>query len=138
MSVLEKILAWSVNRPSWQRDALRRLLQQDQLTPSDTAELAQICLAAHGVSDDGSPAVAAIPLAKEHIGAAGGAGARVRLTGVRDVQRVNALASGLSYDPGHPPVRRKSVSRSRYPKVQFRLKRYTSGGRTWGSATWSP
>ncbi len=94
MSVLEKILAWSVNRPLWQRDALRRLLQQDQLTPSDIAELTQICLAAHGISDDGSPAVVAIPLAKEHIGAAGGAGARVRLTGVRDVQRVNALASG--------------------------------------------
>lgn len=100
MSVLEKILTWSASRPSWQRDALRRLLQQDELAQNDVAELTQICLAAHGIADDAKPAIAAAPLSRDHIGAGGGIGMRVRLTGVRDVQRVNALAPGrtLSFE----------------------------------------
>lgn len=101
MNVLEKILDWSSSRPTWQRDALRRLLQQDDLAQADITELTQLCLGTHGTSlEEAPPAPAAVPLATQHIGGMGASGVRIRLTGVRDVHRVNALASGRTLSFG--------------------------------------
>ena len=51
MDVLQEILKWSVDRPAWQRDALRRLLANGALTETDIEELAEICKHGHGLSE---------------------------------------------------------------------------------------
>jgi hypothetical protein len=39
-TILESILLWSANRPDWQRDALRRIVQKRKLDETDITELA--------------------------------------------------------------------------------------------------
>ena len=40
---LQQILEWSQSRPNWQRDALRRLVLNENLQESDIEELTIIC-----------------------------------------------------------------------------------------------
>ena len=63
MPVLHDILAWSAARPSWQRDALRRLVLRGDLSAEDLEDLAEICKAAHGLSDLRD----VVPLAGHHL-----------------------------------------------------------------------
>ena len=51
MSVLEEILEWSESRPAWQRDALRRLVLNGELSDDDIRELSEICKSAHGLAE---------------------------------------------------------------------------------------
>ncbi len=74
----------------WQRDALRRLVQTNELAESDLDELVQLCKTPHGLVDAG----AAYPLAKDHLPAPGKRGEAVRLTSIIHDRGVNALADG--------------------------------------------
>lgn len=91
----DQILAWAEKRPSWQRDALRRLFEVGTLTTEDLQELTQICR-----RDVGLKVPDSVPQAK-HLGKgdvssqAPGTGTIV-LTGVGNVENVNALAPKLS------------------------------------------
>ena len=49
-SIFADILKWSEQRPSWQRDALRRLFTSGDLTAPDLDELTEICRAQHGLA----------------------------------------------------------------------------------------
>jgi len=49
VDVLKEILDWSQSRPSWQRDALRRLVAQGELLETDANELAEICKGGFGL-----------------------------------------------------------------------------------------
>ncbi len=40
---LEIILEWSEDRPQWQRDALRRVVQQSSISDQDIEELTELC-----------------------------------------------------------------------------------------------
>ena len=101
MSVLTDIIEWSVGRPMWQRDALRRIITQGKLTEGDVAALTRICLAENGIDDPENPADEPIPLAEQHLPPSGRTADRVRLISLHDVQGVNALAGGqrLSFGP---------------------------------------
>ena len=101
MSVLQDILAWSLNRPGWQRDALRRLVVNGELDDPDIAELTRVCKAPYGLDDPALPAPAPIPLAPEHLGVPGATVPSVRVLGIRDAAHVNALADGqrLGFSP---------------------------------------
>ena len=78
MTLTGDILDWSLTRPSWQRDALRRIAMNSVLTGGDYDELANICL---GTS-------AAEPLSAEHLPAAGSPGSKLALrTDPRPPQR---------------------------------------------------
>ena len=90
MNMYDEVLHWSADRPSWQRDALRRLVQAGELSEPDLAELIQLCKTPHGLADAGS----ACPLAKEHLPAAGKRNEAVKLTSVFHDRGVNALAEG--------------------------------------------
>lgn len=99
-SALEIILDWSQDRPAWQRDALRRIVQAQKLTETDIAELAALCKCgrmATPTESDPTPQ----PLEASHLPANPGAGASVSLTTVKDVSAVNNLAPGqtLSFVP---------------------------------------
>lgn len=89
MKVLQEILVWSTDRPSWQRDALRRLVANDELSDDDIRDLTEICKGDHGLAEK----VDADPLTNEHLPEAqGAAAAPVSLESIFHHQGVNALA----------------------------------------------
>lgn len=99
-TVLEIILDWSQDRPAWQRDALRRVVQAQRLTETDITELAALCKrgrTASPTTSDPKPQ----PLEASHLPANPGAGASVSLAAIKDVSAVNNLAPGqtLSFVP---------------------------------------
>jgi len=93
MPVMTDILNWSVGRPAWQRDALRRIVTQVNLSEQDISELTRMCLSEHNITDEENPAPVPNPLAREHLPLEEGIVERVQLKGLRDIQGVNALAT---------------------------------------------
>ncbi|WP_374383797.1 hypothetical protein [Dongia sp.] len=88
---IDDIVAWSQKLPDWQRDALRRLACNGQLSPDDRAELLAMVKQRAGLL---TPKVPALPVPfdkSHHAGAIGGS--PLALLGVRNVQNVNRLAS---------------------------------------------
>lgn len=49
MSVLKEVLKWSADRPAWQRDALRRLVETGEIVADDIPLLAEICKSSYGL-----------------------------------------------------------------------------------------
>ena len=86
-SALRDILEWSRGKPEWLRDALRRLMAGGELSKQDIDELEVICLGENGE---------ALPLTDEHIVPQRLAGKPVAITGLSDLEGVNALAGGQS------------------------------------------
>ncbi|MCP3054948.1 AAA family ATPase [Aurantimonas marianensis] len=82
---LRDVLAWSIERPAWQRDALRRLVAQGELADGDLAELTALCK---------DKTLAVQPLAEGDINAQQTGAPAVALKSIRGVQNVNALAEG--------------------------------------------
>lgn len=82
---LHDVLAWSGDRPAWQRDALRRLVSQGELADGDLAELTALCK---------DKTLTGQPLAEGDINAQQTGAPAVALKSIRGVQNVNALAGG--------------------------------------------
>ncbi len=95
--VFETILDWSQARPAWQRDALRRIVQQGKLSESDIAELVTLCKQGSGAAKTIEPDF----LAHHHIPTQSGASEPVSLVSITDVVGVNYLAPDqtLSFHP---------------------------------------
>ncbi|MDK2742872.1 MAG: AAA family ATPase [Nitrospira sp. BO4] len=98
MTLLDEIVEWSTDRPSWQRDALRRLLLNGELSEEDVHELTEICKSAHGLAEQQE----ACPLTKEHVPEKIGGAAPVSLVSIFHHRGVNALAEDqtLKFAPG--------------------------------------
>jgi len=99
-TALEIILEWSRDRPAWQRDALRRIVQGRKLTEADFAELSALCKRGRtGKPPEDAPKTE--PLESGHLPANPGAGSSVSLLAIKDVQAVNQLAPDqtLSFAP---------------------------------------
>ena len=62
-NVLQEILTWSADRPTWQRDALRRLVLSGDLSAEDIDDLTTICKGEHGLAEK----AATQPLTKESL-----------------------------------------------------------------------
>ncbi len=92
MSVLREILSWSKSCPPWQRDALRRLLQNRTLSTKDLSELTLICQSAHGLLPGETQAPANHPLSEAHLPPDVQSNQAVVLTTIEAVQHVNAIA----------------------------------------------
>ena|ERR1700730_409156 len=90
-TVLELILEWSADRPTWQRDALRRIVQAQKLTETDLLELVALCKRGHTLKPSPTDPEAKL-LEAAHLPANPGAGASVSLTAIKDVSAVNNLA----------------------------------------------
>ena len=94
MPLLPEIATWARERPLWQQDALRRLVEQPRLTDDDLADLVALCKAEFGIATDG--ALPARPLnADAAVGPSAGARATC-LTRVHSVRHVNALRDDQS------------------------------------------
>lgn len=88
MTVLQEILEWSYDRPIWQRDALRRLLLNGELSDSDIDALTEMCKAGFGLAEQQD----ATPLTKADVPAEAAANAPVSLLSIFHHRGVNALA----------------------------------------------
>ncbi|MDP3654293.1 MAG: AAA family ATPase [Rhodoferax sp.] len=93
-SSLHEILHWSAERPDWQRDALRRILEKRNLTEVDILELDRICRAKHQADVSNSPAVQCAYLVQAHLPPVPGAAESVSLVSVGDLKYVNRLPMG--------------------------------------------
>lgn len=97
VTVLQEILGWSYDRPIWQRDALRRLVLNGELSESDIDALTEICKAGFGLAEQQDAA----PLTKDDVPADTGATAPVSLLSIFHHRGVNALAENqtLKFGP---------------------------------------
>ena len=82
---LREIVSWSLGRPKWQRDALRRLVVSGELSSDDITELTALCKESAKQNE---------PLETKHFGAQTLGAPTVALRNIRDIQNVNALAEG--------------------------------------------
>jgi energy-coupling factor transporter ATP-binding protein EcfA2 len=97
MSLFDNILSWaSAELKDWQRDALRRLVQKQELAPQDIEDLYAMLKSAHGLSDPKNRRP--VPLAKEHLPAQMGGASPVILLALRDLKHVNRIAPGQKLD----------------------------------------
>lgn len=96
MNVLKELLKWSVDRPDWQRDALRRLMLNDELADNDITELTAICKSVHGLEDP----VECVPLTEEHVPINDANGASIALASITHHYGVNALAQDQTLNFG--------------------------------------
>ncbi len=96
-TVLEAVLAWSLARPAWQRDALRRIVAQGKLSAGDIAELIELCKKGRGAQS----ALTAAPLESGHLPVNPGKGGAVTLVSVADVEHANDLAANqtITFEP---------------------------------------
>jgi hypothetical protein len=88
VTVLDELLEWSQDRPTWQRDALRRLVLKGDLSDDDIRALTDICKTAHGLAEQQDIA----PLAREHVPEKMAGSAPVSLVSIFHHRGVNALA----------------------------------------------
>ncbi len=90
-SIHKSILEWSEGRASWQRDALRRLVENSEFDDSDIEALLTMCQSEHDLLEDDEDSPSAAPLTRDHLPAVAAAGQSVGLRSVSDVKHVNAL-----------------------------------------------
>ena len=84
---MRDILGWSKARPAWQRDALRRLVTQGELTDTNIDELTAVC------KDDSLPIES---LSEHHISGHISGAPTISLKKISRVQNVNALVENQS------------------------------------------
>jgi hypothetical protein len=102
-SVLHEIYAWSIGRPAWQGDALRRIITKETLDDADRTELENLCRQTPGaVGADGKPFVA-VPLAQEHLPSGPSAQGSVSIEYLDNLTGVNRLRTGQKVVFGQSP-----------------------------------
>ena len=90
-AALSDILNWSLKRPRWQRDALRRLIVHGVLTDDDFDALYELCLNKEAKFE---------PLSWDHVSHAEDAGVSIVLKCIREPDGINTLAEDQSLDFG--------------------------------------
>jgi ABC-type dipeptide/oligopeptide/nickel transport system ATPase subunit len=99
-SALQEILSWSAGRPNWQRDALRRIVENTNLTQGDVSELERICRAQHHIDTGDAPAIQCVFLTQAHLPSAPGATESVSLVSIGEIKNVNRLPAGQTVPLG--------------------------------------
>ncbi|MBX9607489.1 MAG: AAA family ATPase [Gammaproteobacteria bacterium] len=90
MSILQEILEWTRGLPTWQSDAVARLLAKQTLTADDQDDLFALLKTAHGIPDpkDRRPQ----PLTADEIPAPVKVTTHVELRAIKNLRHVNAIA----------------------------------------------
>lgn len=89
MTILQQIHAWSKNLPAWQQDAIARLYGDRTLSPADLDDLYALAKAEVGIPDPAGRAPNGLDDA--HVAPAPDATREIVLTGLKNVNNVNAL-----------------------------------------------
>jgi energy-coupling factor transporter ATP-binding protein EcfA2 len=120
VTVLDKVLDWSVGlHEMWMRDALRRLVVQQSLAPSDLDEVFELFEYECGLRD-GTPVLTSVPLEARHLPNRTSAGP-VSLAKIGPVSGVNAIVEDgtIELDPSGMNViyGRNASGKSGYSRV---------------------
>ena len=99
-SPLHEILKWSMSRPEWQRDALRRIIEKGGLEITDIEELERISRSKIRNAAIKPVPIAAQPLTAGHLPSAPGASDSVALLSLDNLKNVNRLPDGSSLPIG--------------------------------------
>jgi energy-coupling factor transporter ATP-binding protein EcfA2 len=91
---LHEILKWSIDRPEWQRDALRRIIETGNLDNAALLELEHLSRSKITIDAIKPVSITADPLRAEHLPSAPNVNASVSLISIGDLQNVNRLADG--------------------------------------------
>jgi hypothetical protein len=102
-SPFQTILAWADAWPIWQRDALRRIVINGQLSAIDYDELHVLCKARHGLTPEAGETPVAIPLSIAHIPSGPDAASSVSLVKLGTLKNVNRLPSDQVIEFGPAP-----------------------------------
>ena len=100
MTAEQLLLDWAAELPAWSQDALRRGCQTGEITAEDLSALYAMALTTHGLTAQESNAATPIPLAAAHLSTALSTTESYLVTGLKDIQHVNALAPGQSLTIG--------------------------------------
>ena len=101
MSAIEDIIKWAKDLPDWQADAVRRLLEQGELTNDDRDELYQMVKVAAGIQAE---CIKPVP---PKIGAFSGTGATrqpITLQRISEIRHVNAVENDSTIPFGHQGI----------------------------------
>lgn len=90
MSVLENILEWVLDKPLWWQDAVRQLIENNEINDHDINKLTLLCKACHGLIDSYNPppepkVLSCTPRFNDDK-------VDITLQSISDIQNVNALA----------------------------------------------
>ena len=88
-SALDIILDWSMSKPIWQRDALRRIVINGSITDNDFSEVMILCKRENGL---GGADLLATPLERKHLPTSPKSDASVQLSSLDSVVGVNQIA----------------------------------------------
>jgi ABC-type cobalamin/Fe3+-siderophores transport system ATPase subunit len=90
MSILQEILCWTKGLPTWQSDAVARLLAKPVLTADDLADLFALLKVAHGIPDPKNRKPK--PLTADQLPAPVKVSTHVELRAMKNMRHVNAIA----------------------------------------------
>ena len=93
IKVEKELLKWSDKLPNWQKDALRRIWTQGELSEQDEEDILKLLKDEHDLSVDNQETLKAIPLAKDHIGSSAINDKITILKSMSDLENVNAIRS---------------------------------------------
>ena len=96
VNVLRELVEWSKDRPLWQRDSLRRMVTNGDLTDQDLRDITDICKSQHGLGER----VNSIPIESTHISRSGVRRKSVSLDSLTHHSGVNALAQEQTIEFG--------------------------------------
>ncbi len=90
MTILQEIFKWASGLPTWQQDAVSRLIAKGTLDAADVDDLYALLKLAHGIPDPKGRIAkpvdpSSIPVAPDGLSS-------VQITSIRDLKNVNALA----------------------------------------------
>ena len=94
MTILQEILKWAKDLPTWQQDAISRLIAKGTLDTSDIDDIYALLKSTHGIADPKGRVANSVNPAS--VPATQNAASLVQLTSIRDLQHVNALAEKQS------------------------------------------
>jgi len=99
MAVFQEILSWAQGLPTWQSDAIARLLTTPVLAANDLDDLYAFLKTAHGIADPQGRTPT--PLTADQIPAPVSNSLTVELHAIKNMQNVNAVATNqrLSFGP---------------------------------------
>lgn len=98
MAILQEILAWSQGLPTWQSDAVSRLLAKQTLVQQDYKDLYALLKLAHGIPDPNNRQPQ--PLTADQIPAQVAATTHIELRTIKNLHNVNAIAENQQLTVG--------------------------------------
>ncbi len=105
MPAIEDIIKWAKGLPDWQADAIRRLLEQGDLSAADRDEIYEMVKVAAGIEIQ-----CVAPIAPE-IGGFSGTGGTLQpiaLQRISENEHVNAIENGSTIPFGHEGINVKN------------------------------